>query len=166
MLGDLIMDTLLFIEEIVTPSDSKKHIRYPFEVRNGGFPLHIEFSYSPKQETNMEKAKGLIIGGLKKYTLKSLDELEEIWQSYLPLQNLLTLSLDAPEGFRGDGHRPPSHQKIILTETTATEGFFPGKISKGQWLLTLSLHAVVTEECHLTIRIWEGDEKNEALDSL
>lgn len=160
------MNTLLFTEGILFPSDSKKHIRYPFEVKHGDLPLHIEFFYSPKRETDMENAKKLIIESLQKYTLKNVDKINEIWESYLPLQNLLTLSLDDPQGFRGAGHRPPSCQEIILSEDQASDGFLMGKILKGKWLLTLSVHAVVTEECRFTIRIWEGDENDEALDRM
>lgn len=160
------MSILLNVEGTLSTDNSKSHIRYPFRIERDVNVLYIEFSYTPKEETDIDNAKKIIVECLKKYTLDSIEHISGIWQNYLPVTNLLTLSLDDPEKFRGAAHRPSHCQQIYISENEATDGFIPGKIIEGDWLLTLSVHAVVTNECRYNILIWGGEEKHEVLDSL
>ncbi len=76
------------------------------------------------------------------------------------ITNLITLGLFDPLGFRGNAHREPSEQGVILSATEATVGFIPGPILAGDWLAQLSVHAVVadTRPCKykLDIELVEG----------
>jgi hypothetical protein len=89
-----------------------------------------------------------------------------IYLEYEPLfvrdiTNLITLGLFDPSGFRGNAHRIPSKQGVILSANEATVGFIPGSIPAGEWLAQLSIHAVVadTKPCkyRLDIELVEGN---------
>ncbi len=62
------------------------------------------------------------------------------------IQNLLTLSLFDPHGFRGAGHRHAPAQEIVLGPLGATPGFIPGPISAGDWLVEIDCHCVLACE--------------------
>jgi hypothetical protein len=61
------------------------------------------------------------------------------------ISNLITLGLFDPHGFRGNAHRHPPDQKVILSSETATAGFIPGAIQSGSWLAQLAIHAVLAD---------------------
>jgi hypothetical protein len=69
---------------------------------------------------------------------------------YAPLKvgeisNLITLGLFDPHGFRGNAHRHPPDQQVILSTETATAGFIPGAIEAGDWLAQLAIQAVMAD---------------------
>ena len=53
--------------------------------------------------------------------------------AYLPVYNLVTLSLDDPAGYRGAAHRRATEQCHRLTAESASPGFLPGELRPGQW---------------------------------
>jgi hypothetical protein len=70
------------------------------------------------------------------------------------IANLLTLSLDDANGvYRGAAHRQPPQQSIELGAAAASPGFATGRLSPGVWTLTLSVHALVTSYCDVSIQI-------------
>ncbi len=77
------------------------------------------------------------------------------------ITNLITLGLFDPYGFRGNAHRIPSEQGIILSAKEATVGFTPGPIHAGKWLAQLSVHAIVADvkpcKYRLEIELAEGN---------
>jgi hypothetical protein len=77
------------------------------------------------------------------------------------ITNLITLGLFDPYGFRGNAHRIPSEQLIILSANKATVGFTPGPIYAGEWLAQLSAHAVVADinpcKYQLDVELVEGN---------
>jgi len=60
-----------------------------------------------------------------------------------PYNNLLTLSLFDPHGFRGAGHRHAPAQEIVVGPAEATPGFLAGPVMAGRWLLEIDCHAVL-----------------------
>lgn len=60
-----------------------------------------------------------------------------------PYNNLLTLSLFDPHGFRGAGHRHAPAQEIVVDPAEATPGFLAGPVVAGRWLLEIDCHAVL-----------------------
>jgi hypothetical protein len=87
------------------------------------------------------------------------------------ITNLITLGLFDPYGFRGNAHRIPSEQGIILSTNEATVGFTPGPIHAGEWLAQLSAHAVVADitpcKYQLDVELVEGNstvERNKPWD--
>ncbi|TVY10926.1 hypothetical protein [Paenibacillus cremeus] len=154
------MNTLLQAVGIVTPSCSKSHITYTIHLNHPVRELHIEFAYAPKDLADEAKAKQLIDEALGSYIQpEHLASYKENWRSYLPLKNLLTLSFDDENGFRGAGHRHDPVQHLIISEEEASPGLIPGVFPRGQLRIMINLHCVVTEECRYKLHAWEGGER-------
>lgn len=149
---------LFSAEGVVTPSCSKSHITYTLHLHHPVDELYIDFDYEPKTLEDEEKAKALIEQGLQSYILpEHLESYSNNWRSYLPLQNLLTLSFDDENGFRGAGHRHDPVQRLMIAEGEASPGLIPGQIPRGQLRVTISLHCVVSDQVRYRLRIEEGE---------
>lgn len=129
--------TLLETQGSVTPDDDKTNIFLEFSVPNGIKKLIIDYSYSPKTVENREEAIRLVSAGLEKYLGK--DNCENPLD-YLPVKNLITLSLDGNGNYRGAAHRQADVQHHELSETYASNGFLKGKIESGVWRVALNVH--------------------------
>lgn len=150
--------TLIFAEGKLTLSCSKSHIRYTFTLPDEISRLNIDFSYQPKKLLDEERSKTLIQEGMRKFCENPDVKEPDGWKSYMPLYNLLTVSIDDPKGFRGSAHRHTPVQHLFISEDRASPGFVQGGLPKGQWSVTISVHAVVTEECCYKLHVWEGGE--------
>jgi hypothetical protein len=145
----------------VTPLCARSHISYRFAVLRPAVRLVVRFRYSPKELDSRDRARILIEESLEHYMLPGqLETAKSNWEAYLPLKNLLTLSVDDPQGHRGSAHRHDPEQLLYLAETEASPGLEPGLIRPGMWAVTLSLHAVVTETCDYELQVW-GEEDDE-----
>lgn len=154
------MITVLKKEIKIFPEDEKTNIVLPFTVENSAKFIKITYSYSPKILEDDEKAKAIAEECLS----RDAGEFKEKYPPlavYLPLKNLVTVSLDSPDGYRGAAHRHNPEQKHILSEKSASPGFFKGKITAGEWKITLNVHAVVTEECICKLKIETGSDAYE-----
>lgn len=121
----------------VTPEKDKTNIVIPFEVPDGIEKLIIDYSYSPKTEKNREKSLERIRNCIEKYSAAGEPE------AYLPVKNLITLSLDDSSGFRGAAHRQADSQHHEISADFASNGFVKGKISSGTWRVVLNVHCCV-----------------------
>lgn len=79
---------------------------------------------------------------------------------YVPLRventnNLVTLGLFDPHGFRGNAHRHPPDNEILISPGHAAPGFRPGAIPAGRWLAQLAIHAVMNDEhpCRYSLQV-------------
>lgn len=149
------MRTLILAEGELSPSCSKTHISYCFNIKKEISKLDISFSYEPKILEDLKKSKKLIIEGI--YNFVECDQQKTIsqWESFLPVQNLLTISVDDSEKFRGCVHRQSSEQHLFITSKSASPGLILGDISLGIWRVTISVHAVVTDICKYNLHILE-----------
>lgn len=136
-------------------SDGKTTKHIPFSVAGGVKKLIITYSYSPKILEDKEKSYELIKENIIRDGGENVEGYKDCEQ-FLPLKNLVTLSLFSPEGFRGAAHRQAESQIHEISEEAASYGFLKGKITKGQWELCLNVHAIVTESCDCIIKI-EGE---------
>ncbi len=137
-------------ELTLSPKDEKTNISLPFTVPAGSRIMYINFTYSPKLLDDRERAKKLITECLIR---DGEGENADKWEKYLPLVNLVTLSLYSPEGFVGAAHRHNSKQNLVISGGVASKGFFPCEIKAGQWKLMLNVHAIVSESCECKIQI-------------
>ncbi|QHT63772.1 hypothetical protein GXP70_06540 [Paenibacillus lycopersici] len=149
------MQRLVFeAEGRVRPVCSKTHIAYGFHLDRPGGTLWIDFAYEPKNLDDRERARSLIAGGIGKYTeMPQRERLLEKWESFLPLKNLITVSVDDPGGHRGAGHRHDPEQRLFIGGSEASPGFVCGELAAGLWQVTLSLHAIVTDDCRYRLHI-------------
>lgn len=148
---------LLLSEEFqVTPENEKTNISFPFTVSEGTESLKITFSYDPKVLEDDDRAKMLIENNIKKDAGDYADEYTS-WQEFLPLKNLITVSLDDTKGYRGCAHRQDKDQIHIIREDFASRGFHKGRPEAGQWKVVLNLHGIVTESVNCKLKVEAGD---------
>ncbi len=147
---------LLEKELEVFPENEKTNISFPFEVPEGVNALKVTFSYSPKVLYDDERAKMLIENNIKKDAGEYADEYPS-WEEFLPLKNLITLSVDDTSGYRGCAHRQAEYMEHIISEDFASPGFNKGKIQGGKWRAVLNIHGVVTEKTDCKLKVEAGD---------
>ncbi|WP_199624609.1 hypothetical protein [Paenibacillus alkalitolerans] len=125
----------------------QSHTVHRFNVPTGAERLIVRFSYAPKRASDVPRGKRLIEAAVRKY--EEPDDYERLLERYTidTLQNLLTVSIDDPAGFRGAAHRPSPEQTIVLGESGASPGFIAGTIRSGFWEVTVSVHEIVTSTC-------------------
>lgn len=152
------MDHLIDVEGVLTPSCSKTHITYCFPLYRKAGELKILFCYDPKVLLDKEKSRELISKGIHQFVEEDQDTDLANWERYLPVQNLLTISVEDGNGFRGCAHRQSSQQELIISEQNSSPGLISGALDKGLWKVTISVHAVVTDRCKYSLKVLEGDE--------
>ena len=151
------MDKIIFeqMQIQLCPDDSKSNRYIPFTVPEGLKKLYITYSYSPKILEDKEKSYELVRENILRDAPEDIDRYTD-YNEFMPLKNLVTVSLDSPGEFRGAAHRHDENQYHEIGESFASPGFLKGKICAGQWRLSLNIHAVVTDICTCRIKI-EGE---------
>lgn len=128
---------LLEKHDQIMPKADKTNIVLPFDVPAQVKALQIEYQYTPKTCENEQAAVELIKKALAQYGENLLDKDP---YHYLPVNNLVTLSLDSPAGYRGAAHRQPNKQFHHISAAGASPGFLPGVIDPGRWQVVLNVH--------------------------
>ena len=136
--------------------DEKTNISFPFTVPEDTESLKITFSYDPKVLEDDERARLLIENNIKKDAGEYADQYPD-WREFLPLKNLITVSIDDTRGYRGCAHRQDKDQIHIIREDFASRGFHKGRPQAGQWKVVLNLHGIVTEEINCKLKVEAGD---------
>lgn len=136
----------------ITLHNNKTNLIHRFDVPNGLKALKISFEYSPKTLENREKAIEEVKNCLEKY-----DEVcEGRPADYLPIKNLVTLSLDANGRYIGAAHRQSNNQEHIISADKSSVGFIKTEIEQGEWDIMLNVHSV---SCDIDYKIIvEGEE--------
>lgn len=151
---------LIDIRANATPEDSRTHVRFAFKLDEPACAIGIHFEYSPKHLDDGIRARELLEQSFEKYVLPEQRVLaKERLDRFLPLSNLITLSVDDPDGYRGACHRHDPVQSLTISEHDASPGLMKGKLGAGEWTITLSLHAIVTEHCAYRLKVWAADEE-------
>lgn len=146
------MYILFETEGVLTRQAMKTHCCFSFSVDQQLDSLHLEFSYSPKKVSNDE------VQEVRKEYIELLDE--SVKESYAAiieqcdLNNLISIMLEDPNGFRGNFHKHYLEQSIMVSQNEASDGFLPGDIHKGQWKVTLSNHAILSKELKYKLKVW------------
>jgi hypothetical protein len=153
------MITLVEAEGSISADASRSQIIYAFYVPAESRGLKAVFQYAPKLLEDPIRAKELILRSVPRYMEEPHASMYmEKWERLMPLQNLLTLSLDGPDGFRGAAHRHTPQQEHWIGLNDASPGFIPGPMGNGMWRITISVHAVVTDTCRYSLQVF-GEEK-------
>lgn len=150
--------TLLSTGAHLLRASEKTNLAVSFSVPEHTRRLDIRFSYAPKT-LDGEAARPLIEACLQRDAGEFAAQYPD-WTHFLPLKNLVTVSLDDPNGFRGCAHRQDDVQAHFLTESAASPGFLPGKLPAGTWRVVLNLHALVTESCDCTLEVEAEVDEN------
>lgn len=122
--------------------DTSTHREIFFTVPEEAREMRIHYEYAPKAFAGDGEEE--VIRCYRRYGYE-IDG--ETAKKELPLNNHLTLSLDAPDGtYVGAAHRHPNVQEITVGEKGSSFGFIPYPVTKGEWRIVLSAHAVLSEE--------------------
>ncbi|CAM4062650.1 hypothetical protein [Saccharibacillus endophyticus] len=150
---------LLDTQGRVTPEDSRTHIRIPFELNTSCSRLNFRFEYAPKVLEDREQAVKLLQDSYEIYILpEQREQANARAERHLPLKNLITLSLDDAQGYRGACHRHDPLQELFVSQHEASPGLMAGEVAAGSWNVTLSLHCIVTDICDYRLQIWTPEE--------
>ncbi len=129
---------LLDITGRISPDNDKTNIYHSFFVPEGVDRLIIDYSYSPKTVSSRKTAIKLVKECFEKYGEPLIGRPGE----YLPVNNLVTLSLDGCGRYIGAAHRQDGDQKHIISSRLSSPGFIKTEITSGQWRVCLNLHCV------------------------
>lgn len=139
-------------KSVLSVKDDKTNIIHKFSVPENIGALKIKYEYSPKEVADRELAVNLIKDCFKKYDEHIVGRPSD----YLPVKNLLTLSLDDKKTYRGASHRQSNNQEILISADNATAGYEKGDITPGQWTAVISVHSI---SCDVDYKLQvEGEE--------
>lgn len=119
---------------VIAPQQDKTNIVLPFDVPEGIEKLIVDYTYSPKLLEDEAQAIELIKTKLKQYGGTGTPE------EYLPVKNLITLTLDDNGEYRGAAHRQAECQHHEISAEYASPGFLKREIHKGSWQIVLNVH--------------------------
>jgi hypothetical protein len=122
----------------VTTANDKTNLIHKFDVPEGIKELKITYKYSPKTLEDREKAVTIVRNCFDKYD----EELVGRPADYLPVKNLVTLSIDGCGAYRGAAHRQSNDQLLTISKDYATPGLIKGDICAGEWDIILNVHSV------------------------
>lgn len=137
-------------EVAVTRDDLHKHLKYPFRLFRDAEKLTVRYSYSPKRyegDDSYALARAAFSASYPEGAEPSCADIE----AELPLNNHLTLSLEREGKLVGTAHRHAPEAEYYVTAASASPGFTPTAVEKGEWAVVLSAHAVLDEKLTATI---------------
>ncbi len=138
---------LIFEKEVIlSEKNDKTNIYFKFNTPKGISKLLIDYSYSPKRLESKEKSYSIINAKLKEYGN------DDCVEDFLPLNNLITVSLDKNGTYIGAAHRQPNHQHIEISPDSATVGFFKTNVDDSEWRIALNVHCAL-EEIKVNLKI-------------
>lgn len=138
----------------VLPEQDKTNISIAFTVPDGIEKLVIDYKYSPKTLEDEEKTAAILKESIEKYLGNDYDADPK---DFMPIKNLITLSLDENGTYRGAAHRQADQQHHEISREFASVGFEKGEITSGSWRLMLNVHCCACE-VNYNVRI-TGEEK-------
>lgn len=136
----------------IEAKQNRLHINIPFQIPSEGKKLYINFSYKPHRYNDKERCIPMLRKALAHYAPEKSYTDEDLLR-YLPLKNLVTVSLDSPSGAVGSAHRHNDNQKHIISEVESSRGFIKQKIIQGDWNITLSVHSIVSPQIDVELEV-------------
>jgi len=126
----------------LSKEDQYKHLEYAFNLDKPAKELVVNFKFSPAYLSDREQSAEIVKEGFVKYVGEVI---EDKVKNYIPLKNLLTLSIDSPSGNIGTAHRHQDEQKHFINRIRASRGFHPAEIAAGRWKVIISTHSIITD---------------------
>jgi len=148
------METIVEKEMILTPAYNEKHIKIPFVLAKTYQSLLVNFSFSPRH-VDREKALVIISQVLPDYF--GSDELLVKPEDFLPLENLLTISVSHDEEYVGGRHHKSTEQEVHLSADGSSAGYLPHAVTPGNWELQIHPHCLLSDQLEVTLTIQGGN---------
>ncbi len=148
---------VLSLTNTVTPAASKTNIFHTFQLDQAYEALEIRFSYLPKVHPGKAESLRLIQDAMEIYAPPPYENAYGKAEDYLPIVNLLTLSLEDPHNYRGCAHRHDDTQVHMIQADFASPGFYKGPVMAGVWRIGINLHCVVTPVCTYSLEVYVGE---------
>lgn len=150
--------TILLEKELrLTPSDNEQLFCFDLCLPEDYDALEITYDYAPKWLSDRAEAQQLIDAGMVRY---AIDKREIDWESFLPLANMITLSLECEGEFVGAAHRHHPQQRLVLSEQWSTPGLPRRKVCAGNWRVVVCTNAIVSALVvyHFSVRVLDRKE--------
>lgn len=142
-----------------TPYDSQTEESFCFFVSEHVEQIRIRFEFSPGKEEDPSLCLPPIEQALNRYYDSYPRELQPMnEEEFVPIKNLITLSLDKEGVYLGNAHRWAPQQEHLISVHKASLGFVPPEKMAGKWHGMLHLHEILSEMCtgHLVV---EGESR-------
>lgn len=126
--------------------DSQTDVSFYFDVAEGVEKIRIRFGYFPGTETDPLICIPPIEQSMNRYYgcfPRALQPMEK--EHFLPIKNLVTLSLDKDGVYLGNAHRWATRQEHVISCGQASLGFLPPEKMEGKWHGMLHLHEILSE---------------------
>ncbi|MGG3574008.1 CehA/McbA family metallohydrolase [Bacillus gobiensis] len=149
----------------ISSNSSQSHLKHTFFVPKETTNLTVQFHFEPAQLDDNELGQKIIEESFHYYELETENAAKRTLHDF-PIKNLLTLSIDDPDGFRGAHHCHKPTQRMTVSETNSSPGILNKQNSPGLWSVTVSTHAVVTEKCRFTLSVTADGPENDICRSL
>ena len=157
---------VLFRNEYCWTSEDAQHdVIFSFSCPTEIQEVRISFSFSPAFETEKSICLPRIEDALGRYYdsySRALQPMESL--GFLPIKNLITLSVGKDGKYLGNAHRWEPEQEHVFTAVSASRGFVPPEKLSGEWSGMLHLHEIISLQCRGTLYI-EGRSANDLVSS-
>jgi len=148
------MEVLLDKEFCFHDGDSRTNRCVPLRVEREYAALEFRGSYAPKELSDEGRAYPLIREALERYVPEGERRgFEEQWRTRLPLDNLITLSIDHGGEYLGCAHRHAPEQRHVISGGKSSPGFRRSPAAPGDWRVVLNIHGVFTGEVVYHLRV-------------
>lgn len=152
---------LLQHTQILTPSDTATDIPFVFTVPDQARVVMIRLTFDPPHESRHTVCHLPVMQAINEYYVGDRSAFsEDEWVNYLPIKNLITLSLDHGARYLGNAHRWDSDQAHIFTETQTPRGFLKPELLQGRWSGMLHIHEVISPQCRVVLEV-KSEDHNE-----
>ncbi|MGM9630485.1 hypothetical protein [Butyricicoccus sp.] len=137
-----------------TAEDTASDVPFAFACPAGVRAIRISFSFSPGKEQSEARCKPQIEDALARYYDRYSREIQPMTvEQYIPIKNLITLSLAWEGIYLGNAHRWAPQQEHLITAAQASRGFVPPERLEGSWTGMLHLHEILSARCTGQLRI-------------
>lgn len=137
-----------------TPTDSNTDVSFTFVCPCEVSELVVYFGFSPVMEWSNEQCIPQIEAALTRYYdcySRALQPMKA--EQFLPVKNLITVSLKQEEQYLGNAHRWAGRQVHHITTKTASPGFIIPTQLEGNWSGMLHLHEIISPCCTAVLQI-------------
>lgn len=147
------------------PSDTASDIPFTFQTPQGTCSIEINLHFEPPSEWNHTICRQPVMQALNTYYVGNQTAFsEDQWMEYLPIKNMITVSLDHGNKYLGNAHRWDSNQTHLFTPTYVAQGFLKPESLCGCWSGMLHIHEIISPQCRVELKIgWEVCDELDAV---